>query len=184
LATFLMPISGQGHLTVPPGAAEVAGRLRSASRRMMVTAFGDPYGPASLPGSGTYLLAWQPRGDAAQRAAARAIAGRSPVRGTLPITLPGARPGALNGRPALDGRLEFAAPEAVGLDRFIIDRVDSIVQSAIVRGASPGAAVAIGRYGRLVMLRGYGDLDLRRGFAAVTDSSIYDLASVDRNSVG
>jgi CubicO group peptidase (beta-lactamase class C family) len=40
--------------------------------------------------------------------------------------------------------------------------------------------VAIGRHGRLVLLRGYGDLDRRRGFPAVTDSSIYDLASITK----
>src|SRR5690606_30496902 len=83
-------------------------------------------------------------------------------------------------RPALDGRLSFAPPEDVGMDRFVVDRVDSIIETAIVRGASPGAAVAIGRHGRLVLLRAYGDLDRRRGFASVTDSSIYDVASVTK----
>jgi beta-N-acetylhexosaminidase len=179
-ATFLMPISGQGHLIVPPGAASLAARLRTGSTRMMVAAFGDPYGPASLPGSGTYLLAWQPRGEAAQRAAARAIAGRIPIRGRLPIRLPAAPASAIIERPALNGRLEFTSPEDVGMDPFVIDRVDSIVQAGIVKGASPGAAVAIGRHGRLVMLRAYGDLDRRRGFGAVTDSSLYDLASVTK----
>ncbi|HEX2166797.1 MAG TPA: glycoside hydrolase family 3 N-terminal domain-containing protein, partial [Longimicrobiales bacterium] len=179
-ATFLMPISGQGHLTVPPGAAALAGRLNSSSSRMLVVAFGDPYGPATLPGSGTYLLAWQPRGDASQLAAARAIAGRIPINGQLPIVLPGTSVSSAIERPALNGRLEFASPRDVGMDAFVIDRVDSIIQDGIVEGASPGAAVAIGRYGRLVMLRAYGDLDRRRGFAAVTDSSIYDLASVTK----
>ncbi|HSJ32934.1 MAG TPA: glycoside hydrolase family 3 N-terminal domain-containing protein [Longimicrobiales bacterium] len=178
-ATFLMPISGQGHLTVPPGAASLAARMRSRAKRMMVASFGDPYGPATLPGSGTYLLAWQPRGELAQRAAARAIAGLIPITGRLPIQLP-ATPAARVERPALDGRLSYAAPEAVGMDRFVIDRVDSIIEAAIVRGASPGATVAIGRHGRLVLLRAYGDLDRRRGFPSVTDSSIYDLASVTK----
>ncbi|MBR9991222.1 MAG: serine hydrolase, partial [Gemmatimonadetes bacterium] len=178
-ATFLMPISGQGHLTVPAEATALAARLKTASRRMVVAAFGDPYGPASLPGSGTYLLAWQPRGEAAQRAAARAIAGRIPIRGRMPITLPADKATAID-RPALDARLTFAAPEDVGMDPFIFDRVDSIIQAGIVRGASPGAAVAVGRYGRLVMLRAYGDLDRRRGFGAVTDSSVYDMASVTK----
>jgi beta-N-acetylhexosaminidase len=179
-ATFLMPISGQGHLTVPPAATALAAQMRRNAKRMMVIAFGDPYGPASLPGSATYLLAWQPRGEAAQRAAARAIAGRIQIRGRLPITLPG--PGAAGAvdRPALNDRLELTRPEYVGMDPAIVSRVDSIVQAGIVRGASPGAAVAIGRRGRLVMLRAYGDLDRRRGFGAVTDSSVYDLASITK----
>lgn len=180
LATFLMPVSGQGHLIVPPAAAALAGRLRANARQMMVAAFGDPYGPASLPGSGTYLLAWQPRGEAAQRAAARAIAGQIPIRGRLPITLPGSSVSHGIERPPLNGRLEFASPGDVGMDAFVIDRVDSIIQAGIVKGASPGAAIAVGRYGKLVMLRAYGDLDRRRGSGAVTDSTIYDLASVTK----
>jgi beta-N-acetylhexosaminidase len=52
-ATFLQPVSGQGHLTVPPGAGELAARLNAVSRQMMVVAFGDPYGSATLPGSAT-----------------------------------------------------------------------------------------------------------------------------------
>jgi CubicO group peptidase (beta-lactamase class C family) len=59
-------------------------------------------------------------------------------------------------------------------------RVDEILQTALAEGASPGAAVAIGRHGRLVVLRGYGRLDTRPGFAPVTDSSIYDLASLTK----
>jgi CubicO group peptidase (beta-lactamase class C family) len=44
----------------------------------------------------------------------------------------------------------------------------------------PGASLAIGRRGRLVRLRGYGTTDLRPGFGAVTDSTLYDLASITK----
>jgi beta-N-acetylhexosaminidase len=180
LATFLMPISGQGHLGVHERTRQLAADLASASRRMMVVSFGDPYSPAMLSGAGTYLLAWQPRGDAAQRAAARAIAGRVAIPGRLPIDLLRAPIARGLDRPALNYALELATPEDVGMDSRLLDRVDSIILSHLGRGAAPGASLAIGRRGRLVRLRGYGTTDLRPGFGAVTDSTLYDLASITK----
>jgi beta-N-acetylhexosaminidase len=88
VATFLMPISGQGHLRVPARAEKLAERIAVLNKPTVTIAFGDPYGPARLATAATYLLAWQPRNDHAQIAAARALAGQVPITGTLPITLP------------------------------------------------------------------------------------------------
>jgi beta-N-acetylhexosaminidase len=180
LATFLMPISGQGHLAVHDRARLLAGSLHAASRRMMVISFGDPYAPASLPGAGTYLLAWQPRGEAAQVAAARAVAGRLPIPGRLPVELPRTALARGVDRPAFHYALELAAAEEVGMDSRMLERVDSVILSHLHRGAAPGAAIAVGRHGKLVRLRGYGTIDLRPGFGNVTDSTLYDLASITK----
>src|SRR5690606_33315556 len=45
-APFLMPISGQGHLRLPPRAESLAARLRATGRPLIVAGFGDPYAPA------------------------------------------------------------------------------------------------------------------------------------------
>lgn len=180
LATYFGPVAGQGHLTLPVEARWLATRLAAASRSMMVVSFGDPYGAATLPGSSTYLLAWQPHDWLAERAAARAIAGRTAIPGRLPVTLPrGTATAPVQLKPVPYG-LETARPDQVGMDSAALARVDSIIIAALVGGAAPGVAVAIGRRGRLVKLRGYGTLDRRRGFPPVTDSTIYDMASVTK----
>ena len=76
--------------------------------------------------------------------------------------------------------LPVARPEQVGMAPAVLWKVDSIMNAAIADRATPGAAIAIGRHGRIVKLQGYGSLDYRPGFAAVTDSSIYDLASLTK----
>ncbi|HSJ23096.1 MAG TPA: serine hydrolase [Longimicrobiales bacterium] len=76
--------------------------------------------------------------------------------------------------------LPLAVPEEVGMDSGLLARVDSIVEAHLIAGAAPGAALAVGRYGRLVRLQGYGTLDRRQGYPPVTDSTIYDLASVTK----
>jgi beta-N-acetylhexosaminidase len=179
LATFMLPVAGQGHIRVPDAARTLAARLQQKSQRMVVVSFGEPYGPASLPGASTYLLAWQPHEEHAQRAAARALAGRISIPGKLPIDLPRAPIGGILRAQASYG-LEFARAQDVGMDSVQLARVDSIVREAIADGAAPGASLAVGRHGKLVRLRGYGLLDRRRGFGTVTDSTLYDLASLTK----
>jgi CubicO group peptidase (beta-lactamase class C family) len=73
-----------------------------------------------------------------------------------------------------------ASPAAVGMDSLLPSRLDSIVRVGIAEGAAPGAALAVGRYGRLVHLKGYGTLDYAPGSPAVTPSTMYDLASLTK----
>jgi hypothetical protein len=45
----------------------------------------------------------------------------------------------------------------------------------LAEGAAPGASLAVGRYGRLVHLRGYGTLDYSPTTQLVTPTTLYDL---------
>jgi CubicO group peptidase (beta-lactamase class C family) len=73
-----------------------------------------------------------------------------------------------------------ALPAAVGMDTRFPAVVDSLINAAIAASASPGASVAVGRHGRLVLSRGYGRTLVGAGAPAVTDSTIYDLASLTK----
>jgi CubicO group peptidase (beta-lactamase class C family) len=76
--------------------------------------------------------------------------------------------------------LTIAAPQTVGMQTGLSARLDSIARTAIADSAAPAVAVAVGRWGRLVHLRGYGTVDWAPGSAAVTDSTLFDLASVTK----
>lgn len=69
---------------------------------------------------------------------------------------------------------------AAGLSAVGLARVDSTIEAAIRDEATPGAAIAIGRYGELVRLRGYGRLGWSGDDAAVNDSTLYDIASLTK----
>lgn len=73
-------------------------------------------------------------------------------------------------------------PASVGMDPSLLEAVDSIVLEALAESASPGAALAIGRHGKLVRLRGYGRLDWDPQAPPATPSSIWDMASVTKVS--
>lgn len=72
-----------------------------------------------------------------------------------------------------------ADPAEVDMDPGLPARVDSIVRAALADSAASGAAVAIGRKGRLVVLDGWGELAWGSGRPA-TATSIWDLASVSK----
>ncbi len=75
--------------------------------------------------------------------------------------------------------LSPAKPESVGMQSNLNARLDSIVQAAIADHAAPGAALAVGRYGRIVHMKGYGKQDTASG-PAVDENTMYDMASLTK----
>lgn len=64
-------------------------------------------------------------------------------------------------------------------ERHRLGSVSRVMRQSIAEGAFPGAAVAIGRRGRVVMTRGYGQLS-GRGSGRVTSRTRYDIASLTK----
>jgi CubicO group peptidase (beta-lactamase class C family) len=71
-------------------------------------------------------------------------------------------------------------PSAVYMARDLGARLDSIVSVAMAQGAAPGVALAVGRYGRLVHLKAYGHIDNTPDSPPVTDSTMFDMASLTK----
>src|SRR3982751_7020981 len=82
--------------------------------------------------------------------------------------------------PTPPATLVTADPAAVNMSRDLPARLDSIVRVAMAEGAAPGVALAVGRWGRLVHLRAYGRIDVPAGAPAVTDSTMFDMASLTK----
>lgn len=104
--------------------------------------------------------------------------GIRPQPGALEAREPGAPPGTAD---PVVSPLE-ADPATVGMDPRAVAAIDSLILEALADGASPGAALAIGRHGKLVRLRGYGRLDWPSDAPPATPSSIWDMASVTKVS--
>ena len=77
-------------------------------------------------------------------------------------------------------RLGEGSSEAAGFSPAGLARVDSTIEAAIRDEATPGAAIAIGRHGELVRMRGYGRLSWNTNDGSVTDSTLYDIASLTK----
>jgi beta-N-acetylhexosaminidase len=102
---------------------------------------------------------------------AAAGAGPPPASGALP-------PAAWEAMPV--SPLELSDPRTVGMDAAALHALDAYIEAAIADSVAPGVALAVGRGGRLVRLRGYGHLDWAPGSPRVTPSTIFDLASLTK----
>jgi CubicO group peptidase (beta-lactamase class C family) len=76
--------------------------------------------------------------------------------------------------------LVVASPAAVGFDAALPARLDSVVRLGLDQGAAPGAALAVGLFGRHVYLKGIGTTDYAAGAPTVDAATMYDLASLTK----
>jgi len=76
--------------------------------------------------------------------------------------------------------LVAAPPTAVGMSASLGRELDSLAAGALADSMSPGLAIAVGRWGRVVHMRGYGRLDWPAESPAVDSTTPYDLASLTK----
>ena len=206
VSAYVSPSAGSGPEALPgPFKELVAASVES--HPTVVLSFGNPYLLSALPDVGSYIVAWGDR-EVSQKAAVAAIFGEESISGRLPIPLPplhalghgldrakvtdrttvlgvadplvAAGIVGRRGRGGPRGRNQTVAdPADVGMSAAGLATVDSIIEAGIADSAASGAALAIGRHGRLVSLKGFGELAYGSG-RPVTPTSIYDLASVSK----
>ncbi len=85
--TYTRTLEGAGRLAIPAPIAEFIDRLTSTGK-LVVVAGGNPYQIRQMPTIPTYLVTYG-RGEALERAAARAVMGHAAIGGRAPVSLPG-----------------------------------------------------------------------------------------------
>lgn len=86
VGTFVLTRWAKGTVELPQQQVALLRDLMKMKKPFVLTAFGSPYVLRSLPETPSYLAAYETH-DAAQIAAARAIAGEIPIRGVLPVNV-------------------------------------------------------------------------------------------------
>ena len=156
--------------------ADAIRALASSAAPLALVALGPPSLADGLPRPDAFVATHSAH-PAAQRAAADAILGRIPVSGRLAGRVRGLYPKA-SGVDIAQQVLREDTPEAAGMAPDVAEAIDAVIEQGVASGAFPGAAVAVGRGGVLLRLRGYGALT--PGGAAVTPDTPYDLASLTK----
>jgi beta-glucosidase-like glycosyl hydrolase/CubicO group peptidase (beta-lactamase class C family) len=204
VSAYVSPSAGSGPDALPGRLRDLVAASAGARPTVLIS-FGNPYLLSALPEIGSYLIAWGDR-EVSQRAALAALFGEEAISGRLPIPLPPFHPlghgldrvrvsdrvidlsvddalaaaGFVDGGRGAGGRGQaLAEPGEVGMSGESLARVDSIILAAVADSAASGVALAVGRAGRLVALRGYGELAWGSGRPAMP-TSIFDLASVSK----
>src|SRR5207237_187797 len=88
VAFFVRVSDRKGNVDVPPEQVGVAEQIYKTGKPVITVAFGSPYLIEGFPQAETWLAAFG-ISDVAQISLARALFGEIPVRGHLPVTVPG-----------------------------------------------------------------------------------------------
>lgn len=180
VSAFVRVSASRGSADMSASHAGLIRALVATGKPVIVVSYGSPYLLRQFPEVPAYLCAYG-AAESSQRAAIGALFGEFPVRGRLPVTLPGLYAyghGIEIPRRAMT--LREARPEEVGFRAAGLDAADRIVERYAAEKAYPGAVLAVGRDAALVRLRAFGRLSYEPGAAAVAPDTIYDLASLTK----
>ena len=115
---------------------------------------------------------------ALRRAAAMGLFGGIEISGRMPVDV---RNVAALGTGAVipQTRLGYSSPLAMGFRSGLAQTIDSIVAVNLKAGSFPGCQILVAREGEIVFDKAYGKQS-REGSVAVTDETIYDIASMSK----
>ncbi len=77
-------------------------------------------------------------------------------------------------------RLPSARPEDAGMNAACLEQIDRVAAEGIEAGQMPGCVVTIGRRGKIVLLRAYGQRQIEPEPIAMTTDTLFDLASLTK----
>jgi beta-N-acetylhexosaminidase len=115
-----------------------------------------------------------------RKAIPQIIFGGITASGQLPLTVGTATEG-FGIRTRSLKRFQYTIPEDAGMSSRSLRKIEAIAEEAITTGATPGCHVLVAREGKVIYERSFGHLTYEKQ-VPVTDSTIYDLASVTKVS--
>jgi beta-N-acetylhexosaminidase len=146
--------------------------------KVVVMVFGNPYSIRYLLGFKTMICAYEDN-ETTRQLAPQMLFGGFPSYGTLPVSPSRVYPAGWGQRTEFMGRFIYTFPEEAGMDSKVLNKIDEIVEKAIFERATPGAQIVVARKGAVIYSKNFGHLSYDKK-DAVTDDTIYDLASLTK----
>ncbi len=143
---------------------------------MITVGFGSPYLIERFPQAETWLAAFG-ISDVAQISVARALFGEIPVRGKLPVTIPGVNLKAGFGMELPANPMKLQPMDARGEAQ--LKPAYDVIEKAVADKAFPGATLAVGNRGK-VSVHAFGKLSYDAKAAATVPTTMYDIASLTK----
>ncbi|MBL4578764.1 MAG: serine hydrolase, partial [Flavobacteriales bacterium] len=154
--------------------------IRKGPGKVIITAFSSPYALSSINHLNTLdgvLVAYN-NNTMAQELSAQLLFGGVEAKGRLPVTIDKNYPVGF-GLDTRSTRIKYTIPEELGIDRHMLDTIDSIAMNAIREKATPGCQVFVMKENKVIYWKsfGYHTYDKKQ---EVRNSDIYDLASITK----
>ena len=176
LALFVRVSDRKGNVDVPVEQAALAERLYTSGKPVITLGFGSPYLIERFPQAQTWLAAFG-ISDVAQISIARALFGQIPVRGHLPVTIPGVD---MKGGFGMERPANPMTVQPVDVrGEALLQPAYSVLDAAVADKAFPGATLAVGYKGK-VAIHAFGNLSYDANAPAVDVRTMYDIASLTK----
>jgi len=177
MVTFFVRVSDRkGNVDVPAEQAALAEQMYKTGKPVITVGFGSPYLIENFPKAETWLAAFG-ISDVAQISAARALFGQIPVRGHLPVTIPGVDLKAGFGIEVPANAMTVQPMDASGEAQ--LRPAYEVIEHGIADKAFPGATLAVGYRGKVAM-HAFGNLSYAAKTPATSIQTMYDIASLTK----
>jgi beta-N-acetylhexosaminidase len=148
LALFVRVSDRKGNVDVPAEQTALAEEIFKSGKSVITIGFGSPYLIERFPQAKTWLAVFG-ISDVAQISAARALFGQIPVRGHLPVTIPGVDMKAGFGIELAANPMTLQPMDATS-DAQLRPAYE-VIERAVADKAFPGATLAVGFRGSVAM---------------------------------
>jgi beta-N-acetylhexosaminidase len=176
LALFVRVSDRKGDVDVPADQIPLINQLYKSGKPVVTAALGSPYLIERFPQAETWLSAFG-ISDVAQISIARALFGEIPIRGHLPVTIPGINLKAGFGIELPANPMILQPMDVRGEAQ--LQPVFSVIEKAIDDKAFPGATIAVGFRGK-VSLHSFGKLSYDASATTTKVDTMYDIASLTK----
>lgn len=151
--------------------------------KMVLNLFANPYALNDFPEAeraDALMISYQNHPDA-ESASAQIIFGALGAKGRLPVSSGREFEEGFGLHTEAIGRMGYVLPEQIGVDRERLKKVDSIMESAIEKRATPGGQILIARHGKVFYQKNFGYHTYAKK-RPVNDLDLYDIASITKIS--
>ena len=176
VAFFVRVSDRKGNVDVPVEQAALAEQVHKTGKPVITVGLGSPYLIERFPQAGTWLAAFG-ISDVAQISVARALFGEIPVRGHLPVTVPGVNLKAGFGLEVPANPMTLQPMDA--REDSQLRPAYEVIERAVKDKAAPGATLAVGFRGK-VAIHAFGKLSYGAKSPTVKPTTMYDIASLTK----
>ena len=174
LSTYTHIRMSSGTIGLTDAQIKYVTQLMKLKKAVAWLSHGSPYVLGSFPKMKTFLCNY---GDSEvlEEALAKALCGKIPIQGKLPVTIPNTT------FKAGDGLFvsQFSLVEGTS-DEKSFSSVDHIIQKAIKDSAFPGAVLLVAQNGKVLHKKAFGHLTYDPASAPMQTNTLFDLASVTK----
>jgi beta-glucosidase-like glycosyl hydrolase/CubicO group peptidase (beta-lactamase class C family) len=176
LALFVRVSDRKGDVDVPADQFPLIQQIYKTGKPVISVGLGSPYLIERFPQAETWLSVFG-IADVAQISVARALFGEIPIRGRLPVTIPGVDLKAGYGMQVQANPMTLQPMDVRGV--ALLKPAFDVIEKAIADRAFPGATLAVGYRGKL-SVHAFGKQKYDAKSPAVNADTMYDIASLTK----